>query len=259
MISFKSVVCHLIVVSNEKKHTSSRRKALLTTAGLGSALLGFPGAASAKEEVTKNVNKNGYYYDKDGNLVIPDSELEKWEVVVVEEKNKRLLDDENPPESTEDAEIYVGENKNSVPPSQQVTTFSSRPPTYVTLASGNLPNDFPGLAGVGWKLSAGLRFNLARIEVTADITFTIGGVDIELWGVGVGYSDDKGYCGDVSPGSFPLTVEPCVNIQFGAEEVTVGGSVDICSPDIKGFTYCIGAVGFSVPVDVPSEVQNVIS
>lgn len=254
-------------MSDKNKYTPSRRKTLLTTAGLGSALIGATGMASAKGGSGKGnkgngngsgKNKNqGYYYDKDGDLVIPDSELAKWEVVVVEDENKAKLDSDVLPQSAEGVDIYVGENKNAVPPSEQVTT-SSLPPTYITLASGTLPSDFPELGGMGWKLTGGVRFNLIRLEVTADLTFSIGGVGVELWGVGIGYSSRRGYCADVSPGAFPLVIEPCLDLQFGAEEVTLGGSINLCSPEVGGFSYCLGALSYSQSVDVPQEVQDAL-
>lgn len=196
--------------------------------------------------------------NEDGDIEIPESELETWEITVVKEENKEQLTDSERTESTDEADIYVGTNKDSIPPSQRVTVNSSLPPTYLTLASGTLPEDFPQLGGTRWELSGGVRFNAVRLEATVDLTFSIGGADIELWGIGVGPESGRGYCSDVSPGSFPLDVEPCLDLQFGAEELSVGGSIDICTPEVGKYEYCLGAIGFSQSVPVPEEVRNAL-
>jgi hypothetical protein len=218
-------------------------------------LFGLSGVVSAQADANSG-SATSRWHNKNGEVEIPQSELDKWTVTFHDREVEGGLQQSTLSGATDQPDVYVGQNKNSVPPSQRLTTSGFLPPTYLTLASGRLGSEFGPLSGTGWELTGGVRFNVTRLEASVDLTITIGATDVELWGWSVGPKGDRGICSDVSPGAFPLVIEPCLDLYFGTNTLSVGGSVNLCSPEVGGVSYCIGAIGFSYPVPIPDEITD---
>lgn len=196
------------------------------------------------------------WHNENGRVEIPQSELDKWTVTFRDREVDGGLQRSALSGATDQPEVYVGQDETAVSQSQQFTTSGFLPPTYLTLASGQLGSESGPLSGTGWELTGGVRFNVTRLEASVDLTISIGATDVELWGWSVGPKGDRGICSDVSPGAFPLVIEPCLDLYFGTNTLSVGGSVNLCSPEVGGVSYCIGAIGFSYPVPIPDEITD---
>ncbi|MFC4449875.1 hypothetical protein [Halorussus aquaticus] len=255
---------------NDKDRTTiPRRKAILTTAGIGSALLGVPGAASAgdgsdsfdPDEHSKYILDEEYWRNEDGEVVFDHANFEQWEIV------PKAKQGQSAGAQTADAsatpEIYLGTHKNATRrtgpavvnvgdamTNGQVSTMGSD--TRVTLVSGSIPDYVPGIGGTTWGINAGVTFNISALSVDISINLRVGNTQIVLWGWSLGPEGDKGTCMSVTPSQFPVEVEPCIDVTFDGDTLRFGGSVSLCAPPTDpcpGFNcqYCITGVSVSAP------------
>lgn len=267
-------------MSGDEQNNVPRRKALLAVGGLGTALVGPSSVAAAADDTTVDAAHAGgsdsqyvlereYWTNENGEITLENAELDEWEVVVYEtDQNKNKIGIQSS-QRADDVDIYVGKYKNSEPASGESvvshgnaatapaapasTVTPAGPDLYRTLASGEIPDSAPGpLGGTDWAIKMGIRVDAGSLSAEADLSIQVGASSVSLWSVGLSYGESEGLCTDISPSQFPLAVEPCINIQWdGESEITVGGSVDICTPpeDLCGrwldCQYCLGGVGIS--------------
>lgn len=260
-----------------------RRKVLLSVGGVGTTLVGSPAVAAADNDTISgsrnrnrsHLNSNSdyildreYWTNEDGKITLEKAELDQWEVTVYQKRKRNQVAIQSSRE-IDDVDIYVGKKKNATPPSGESivehghspdsgiktasVTTAAVPNLYRTLASGKIPDGAPGpLGGTDWSINMGIQLNATALSAEADLSVQVGASEVTLWSVGISYGDNKGFCTDVSPGQFPLAVEPCIDLKWdGQSEITVGGSVDLCTPpeDLCGrwldCQYCLGGVGIS--------------
>ncbi|GAB7119477.1 hypothetical protein [Natrinema pallidum] len=257
-----------------------RRKALLTAGGFGTILVGYPGIAAADDDSNNNskreqayreseyILERDYWTNENGDVTLENAEIDQWSVTTYKQEDQNNGLNTQSSKQVTDIQIYVGKHKNADPPSGQpiiehetesesevsqvpVETTAS-PDLYRTLASGEIPNSAPELGGTDWAINMGIQVNATALSAEADLSVKIGASEITLWSVGISYGQSKGFCTDISPSQFPVGIEPCIDLKWdGQNEITVGGSVDLCVPpeDICGnlvdCQYCLGGVGIS--------------
>lgn len=199
-----------------------------------------------------------YWSDEEGDIAFDQADPETW----------KLVNDVENDDSTEEFNVYVGEDRNADPDSRDVivnyndtpiTTFAG---TYVTLADGRVPKSVPVLGGSYWAIKGGVQFNIAALSASIDITLQVGAGSLTLWGWELSYGKDRGLCTDVSPGKFPLTLDLCANVTWsGTDRIGFGGSLDLCTPPGNpcgaiNCQYCLGGVGLGGSVRVPAEIRD---
>jgi len=257
-------------VSDKHNNEIPRRKALLTTAGVGSTLLGIPGAASADDgsdsfdpdEHSEYILDEEYWRNEDGEVVFDHANFEEWDLAVTSSSGRSAASAQTA-ETTTEPEIYLGKQKNATRrtgptvvnvgdamTNGQVSAMGSD--TRVTLAGGSIPNYVPGIGGTSWGINAGVTFNLSALSVDLSINLRVGSTQIVLWGWSLGPEGDRGTCMSVTPSQFPIEVEPCIDVTFDGDSIRFGGSVSLCAPPTDpcpGFScqYCITGVSISAP------------
>lgn len=254
----------------DKDNGIPRRKALMTTAGVGSALVGLPsvtGADDGSETSIEPGRRSDYILDDDywrnenGRVEFDHANFEEWEI--------DFRDSDGTARATsqfEDLEVYVGKQRNATLDSgspvrnlggpSMDTAFRPLFDTYVTLAGGTIPNYVPGIGGSTWGFGAGVKFNVATLSVEIEITFKVGNTEVVLWGWELGYQDSKGLCASVTPSQFPVEISPCIDIALDGDSLHIGGSIDLCAPPNDpcpgvDCQYCITGIGYSEEIPLP--------
>lgn len=199
-----------------------------------------------------------HWTDANGELVIPDSELEEWNISVAERGRENGLSTHGRSQVPAGVEIH-GKKQEDLAAELGPHAL---PQTYYTLGEGRFPDHVDVLGGVYWAIKGGVQFNVSALSVEIDLTFQIGSVSIAIWSWEIGYGKSRGLCTDITPGKFPLAVDLCVDAKFGDGDLVLGGSVDLCTPpdDLCGrfldCQYCLTNVGLSTSVDVPDAISD---
>lgn len=264
-----------------------RRKALVTTASLGSAMIGLPSAAAASKGSGKgsgrgksgkgprrgNPGKNSdyildedYWTNENGRVEFDHANFDEWDVVVTDATYDTGSQTElQTAQTAVEPDIYVGKQKNATLESgspvrnvdgMTTSSLGSMVDTYITLASGTIPNYVPGIGGSDWELNAGVKFNMSALSVDINIAFKVGVTEVVLWGWSLGYKDSKGLCTEVTPSQFPVSIEPCIDVTLDGDTMDIGGSISLCTPPddpcpVVSCQYCLTGLGFSKSIDLP--------
>jgi len=246
-----------------------RRKALVTTASVGSALVGLSGVSagddgSASVDPDRNseyILDDEYWRNENGVVEFDHADFDEWEITITDPDYGSDLQS-----SSVEPQFYIGDKKNATmetgSPVQNLndpsaeTAFAPLFDTFITLAGGTIPDYVPGIGGSDWGLGAGVIFNMSTLTVDIELTFSVGNTEVVLWAWEIGHKGSDGLCTSFTPSNFPVEVTPCVDIGLDGDTLHIGGSVDLCAPPndpCPGIScqYCLTGIGYSEEIDLP--------
>lgn len=260
-------------MSDKNESEVPRRKALLTTASVGSALVGFSTGAVARGQSNGNRTTTGRppnddlppaadenrsdemptsegeipegWIDDEGNFTIPKSELdEAFDVKVYDGKTGRELDDvETDVVNVRNDHGLLDRHGDDV--STQIVKFEE------TLWSGTAGN-------VTLRLKASFEIDLSAPEVSVNLRLQANGVAFDVLSLGITPGDDRLFC--IEPKAhptIPLDIAICPDFfwQHGSSKFDIGATGEACIGIDCPWATCdvCRSISFDATVDIEEQ------
>ncbi|NUB90450.1 hypothetical protein HT576_05300 [Haloterrigena sp. SYSU A121-1] len=260
-----------------RKDDTSRRKVLLTTGSMGSAVVGLSSIAAGDTGDTSDTsNSSAEVTDEESKLNLDRSNVQLTSA-----------SPDNQPESSgqtpsfiDNPKIFIGQTKNAETPNGEPIAVESEeeyldreaPPgfspndlqhskfntTAVTPAS--LPSSYikktksVSFSGktfeVGVGIGASLKTNFKSAGANLKVDLYFGGFSVTVSEFGIGYNiSDKGICLSRIKGSYSIVdieADICLNVTFTGDTLSIGVKANLCADPCKVIKCqaCKG-IGFS--------------
>lgn len=241
-------------MSDNDRNQIPRRKALLTTAGLGTTLVGYPGVAAAQDDTDGNSTRrrenamnanskyildNEYWENENGEVTLENANTDEWEIIVKEkEENGKRVE----PQPPQDVDVYLGKYKNAEPGSgEPIIINGTSSNARGRFSSGNLnSNSDVTTASVTTASLPNLYHTLASGEIPNSAP-ALGGTD---WAIKMGIQLNAG----------GLSADANLTFQIGKSEFKVWG-IEISYGENKGLCTDWRPGQFPVSLDLCIDIK----